>query len=107
MGELQTTVDWVLRAGVTGVLLGVIFGIYKRWFVHHVELDAMREDRDRERDRAEKAEQKMIDTIPVLVRANEQISRAPAVAERAVVKTAEAVEKTASVIKAKAGERQG
>ena len=107
MGELQGAIDWIVRLGATGTMALGMFAIYKRWFVHHAELDGMREDRNRERDRAEKAEQKMIETIPVLVRANEQISRAPAVAERAVVKTAEAVEKTASVIKAKAGERQG
>lgn len=38
----------------------------------------------RERERAEKAEQRLIDTIPVLTQAYEQVSRLPRVAVKAV-----------------------
>jgi hypothetical protein len=89
--EFQQIVGWFAGLGGTGTMAVGLYALHKRWFVHHSELDGCLEREKRERDRAERAEQRLIETIPVLTRAYEQLARAPAVAEKVAEKAAEVV----------------
>ena len=76
-------------AGSAGAALTVAFLFINEIVVSgkaHVRLQG---ECCREREGRERAEQKLIDTIPVLVKAQEQIARLPQVAEKTVEKVAE------------------
>ena len=76
---------WV-GAGVGGAstAFAVVYLFANNIVVSGKTYDAKCGECARERERAERAEQRLVDTLPVLGRAYEQISRAPVVAEKAV-----------------------
>lgn len=94
MGEFQHVIQWIGGLGGATTMALALFAIHKRWFVTGDELRQVLADRDREREGRERAEQRLIDTIPVLTRAYEQISRVPQVAEKAVTTVAAVAETT-------------
>lgn len=81
----------LLAGGAAGAAITVVYlytaGVVVPGHVYRAILD----DRERERQRAEKAEQRIFDTVPALDRAYSQVARVPHVAKEIVTTAAAAV----------------